>query len=144
MSIYNLDALFRPSSVAVIGASRTPGRVGSVIMRNLVQGGFAGPILPVNPKHEAVRGILAYPDVASLPMSPDLAVIATPPRTVPRIAAELAERGTRAAVVLTAGLQRERGDDGRPLDVALGEIAREHGLRILGPKCVGLLSPHVG
>ncbi len=144
MSLHNLDHLFRPSSVAVVGASRTPGRVGSVVMRNLMEGGFEGPVMPVNPKYQSVAGVLAYPDVASLPIVPDLAVICTPPAAVPGIAARLAERGTRAAVVLTAGLHRERDERNRPCDQALLEICRPHGLRVLGPNCVGMLAPHLG
>lgn len=103
MSIRNLDKMFRPGSIAVIGASDRPRSVGSALMANLLQAGFSGPILPVNPKASAVHGIMAYKDVASLPVAPDLAVIATPPDTVPSLVAELGSRGTRAAVVLTAG-----------------------------------------
>ncbi|HLU49337.1 MAG TPA: CoA-binding protein, partial [Planctomycetota bacterium] len=119
MSTRNFESLFRPRSVAVIGASARVGRIGNVVLKNLLAGGFEGPILPVNPKYGAIAGVLAYPDVASLPLVPDLAVIATPPRTVPGLIAELGERGTRAAVVLTAGLSRERDADGRSLTEAM-------------------------
>ncbi|MEW5792443.1 MAG: CoA-binding protein [Pseudomonadota bacterium] len=89
-SIRNLKHLFRPRSVAVIGASNQADSVGAVLMRNLLQGGFAGPVMPVNPKYTAVAGVLTYPDVASLPLTPDLAVIATPPATVRALIGELA------------------------------------------------------
>src|SRR3990172_2811359 len=101
MTIRNLDRVFKPASVALIGASRTPRSVGAVLARNLLRAGFEGPIMPVNPKYSAIEGVLAYPDVASLPVVPDLAVISTPPEAVPRLVAELGAKGTKAAVVIT-------------------------------------------
>ena len=74
MSVRNLDKLFKPECIAVIGASNRPGAVGNIVMHNILGGGFEGPVLPVNPKAEAVAGVLAYPDVASLPKVPDMAV----------------------------------------------------------------------
>src|SRR5450759_1565573 len=103
MSIRNLDKMFRPRSIAVIGASARPKSVGAALMTNLMNGGFDGPIMPVNPKTTALHGIMTYKDVASLPLIPDLAVIATPPDTIPGLVDELGRRGTRAAVILTAG-----------------------------------------
>ena len=103
MTIRNLDKLFKPSSIALIGASRDKGSVGAQIAHNLFRSGFDGPIMPVNPKHRAVQGVLTYPDIASLPITPDLALIATPPTTVPGIVAELGDRGTKSVVVITAG-----------------------------------------
>jgi len=144
MSIRNLEHLFRPRSVAVVGASTRPHSVGGTVMRNLLHGDFPGPVMPVNPHHESVGGVLAYADVASLPVAPDLAVICTPPRTVPEVVAALGERGTRAAVVLTAGLQREHDESGRTLQQAMLEAARPHLLRILGPNCLGVLVPGRG
>jgi acetyltransferase len=141
MSVRNLDHLFRPRSVAVIGASERPHSVGFTVMRNLLSAGFAGPIMPVNPKYESVAGVLAYPNVSSLPKSPDLAVVATPPATVPNIIAELGQRGARAAVVLTAGLSKVEHSQGRTVEQAMREAARPHLLRILGPNCLGLSVP---
>ena len=112
MSIRNLEHLFRPTSIAVIGASNRPQRVGTVIMHNLLRDDFSGPIMPVNPKHTAVSGVLAYPDIAALPVAPDMAVVCTPPATVSAVLAELAARGTRAAIVVTAGLGSCVMDDG--------------------------------
>ncbi len=83
MSIRNLDKMFRPQSVAVIGATDKPNSVGSALMTNLLRAGFRGPIIPVNPRAAAVHGIMAYKDIASLPVTPDLAVIATPPDIIP-------------------------------------------------------------
>jgi acetyltransferase len=137
VSVRNLEALLRPRSIAVVGASDRAGSVGAVVMRNLLRGGFAGPVLPVHPDHAAVAGVLAYRDVAALPVAPDLAVLCTPAATVPGLVAELGARGTRAAVVVGAGFGPELRD-------AMLRAARPHVLRILGPNCLGLLVPGLG
>ena len=144
MSTRNLQYLMRPSSLAVIGASDTPHSVGATVIRNALGGGFAGPIWPVNLRHTTVAGEKAYRSVDKLPDTPDLAVICTPPVTVPGLIAELGARGTRAAVVLTAGLDAIRLEDGRTGVQAMLDAARPQGLRILGPNCVGLLVPGIG
>ena len=134
MTIRNLDKLFRPGSVAVIGATDRPDAVGQVVMRNLLDGGFAGPLWPVNPKRETVGGVACHADIASLPATPDLAVICTPAGTVPGLIDLLGRRGTRAAVVLTAGVDA----------TAMLNAAQPWLLRILGHNCVGLLVPGLG
>jgi acetyltransferase len=144
MTIRNLEFLFRPKSIAVIGASDREGSVGATVMRNMLAGDFSGPIYPVNPGHPEIAGRRAFRDAASLPAAPDLAVIATPPATVPGIIAALGARGTRAAVVLTAGLAVATDGEGRSLTQAMLEASRPHLLRILGPNCVGLLVPGLG
>src|SRR5688572_24204628 len=98
--------------------------------------------MPVNPKHTEIDGVTCYASVAELPAAPELAVICTPPATVPGLIDRLGARGTKAAVVLTAGLGAH-GADGRPLTAAMLDAARPHCLRILGPNCVGLLVPGV-
>lgn len=137
MSVRNLDSLFDPASVAVIGASKRPASVGATVWRNLSQGTFKGPVYPVNPKYTEFDGQRAYARVADLPAAPELAVICTPPATVPGIVRELAERGTRAAIILTAGLDAAQKQ--ATLDAAQPRL-----LRLLGPNCIGLLSPHAG
>ena len=137
MSVRNLDSLFAPASVAVIGASDRPGSVGATVWRNLTRGGFRGPLVAVNPKHAALDGRPCYARVADLPGIPELAVICTPPHTIAGLVAELAARGTRAAVVLSAGLTPEHKQ-------AMLAAARPHLLRILGPNCIGLLAPRAG
>jgi acetyltransferase len=137
MSVRNLDALLRPRAVAVVGASPRAGSVGAVVMRNLLRGGFPGPVLPVHPEATSVAGVLAWRRVADLPVTPDLGVICTPPETVPELADQLAEAGARAAVVLTAGL-------GPALERGLRRVVRRRGLRVLGPNCVGVLVPAAG
>ncbi|MFN0058482.1 MAG: acetate--CoA ligase family protein [Planctomycetota bacterium] len=140
----SLERLFRPNSVALLGASDRPRSVGALLMRNLLNAGFSGAILPVNPHDRAIAGVLAYPDIASLPVVPDLAVIATPPATVPGIVRQLGARGTAAAVIITAGLREALNEDGRSLEQATVEAARLTGMRFLGPNCVGLLVPGNG
>jgi acetyltransferase len=135
MTIRNFDCLLRPRSVALIGASTKAGSVGLISARNLLRGGFAGPVWLVNPKYSAIE--TCQPSVASLPTAPDLAVIVTPPPTIPALIAELAAKGTRAAVVITAGIR----DD---LRRAMLEAARPYLLRVQGPNCLGLMVPGIG
>jgi acetyltransferase len=144
VTIRNLDLLFKPKSVALIGASRRPGSVGALVAHNLFKCGFDGPIMPVNPKHVAIEGVIAYPDVASLPVVPDLAVIATPPSTIPGLIAACAERGTKAAVVITAGFGEGKSKAGQELQQAMLDAARPHLLRVVGPNCIGVIVPEIG
>lgn len=144
MSVRNLNYMFKPKSVAVVGASRKPQSVGATVMRSLLAGGFEGPIMPVNPKYKAVAGVLAYPNIDSLPEAPDLAILCTPPRTIPGLVKELGERGTKAAIVLTAGLEQEKDQEGRTLQQAMLTASKPYLLRILGPNCIGLIIPRIG
>ncbi|MEN3533652.1 GNAT family N-acetyltransferase [Microbispora sp. ZYX-F-249] len=129
--------VFTPQSVAVIGASRAPDRVGHRVLRNLIDGGFPGPIYPVNPWAAEVCGLPAYPDVASLPGPAELAVIATPAPTVLGVARECARHQVRALVVLTAGFA-EAGN--REAERELLGVCREAGMRLIGPNCLGVVS----
>ncbi|MDX1581668.1 MAG: CoA-binding protein, partial [Alphaproteobacteria bacterium] len=131
MSIRNLEKMFKPQAVAVIGASNRAHSVGRVVMHNLLGEEFTGPIMPVNPKYDAVAGVLAFDSIPELPHVPDLAVICTPPQTVPEIISQLGERGCKSAVVITAAVDEE----------AMLKAARPHMMRLLGPNCVGLLVP---
>src|SRR5215471_13511786 len=137
MSFRNLEFLFRPESLAVIGASERPGSPGAIIFRNLLEGGFRGPVWPVNPKRRTVAGRFAFPNVETLPATPQAAVVCTPPHAVPGVIAALGARGTRAAIVMSGGLAQERTADGRTLTAAALEAARPYLLRILGPDCAG-------
>jgi acetyltransferase len=141
MTVRNLDRMFKPRSVAVIGASPQPATVGSVVVANLRGGGYQGNLSLVNPKYATIDGLPAYANIAALPEAPDLAVIATPRPTVPGLIAELGARGTKAAVVITAGFS---GEDGVRLRQAMLDASRQHLLRILGPNCLGLLVPPLG
>jgi acetyltransferase len=143
MSGYNLKSLLAPRSVAVIGASDRPGSVGCVVMRNLMSGGFAGNLWPVNLRRATVAGRQAYPAAHNLPAAPDLAVICTPAASIPGIIEELGARGTRAAVIISAGLEAPSSERGSLSD-AMRLAARRHGVRILGPNCIGVIVPRVG
>ena len=144
MSVRNLESLFQPASVAVIGASDRPGSIGSVVLANLKRGGFKGPVWAVNKRHSTVDGEAAWSDVASLPQAPELAVVCTPAATVPGLIAELGRKGTRAAIVLSAGLRQPAGPGEASLEQLMLAAARPHLLRILGPNCIGALVPGVG
>ena len=139
MSIKHLDRLLAPRSVAVIGASGKPHRVGTRVLANLAAGGFAaaGKIWPVNPKYTELHGMPCYARVAALPEAPDLAIICTPPATIVGLIAELGARGTRAVIVMTEV-------SGRAQRQALLDAARPHLLRILGPGSIGLQAPALG
>ncbi len=138
MSIRNLEHAARPRSVAVVGASQREGSVGRVVLKNIIEGGFEGAIWPVNPKYGTLMGLDCHASPAALPGVPDLAVIVTPPATVPGIISELGERGCRAAVVITAGLTRENG-----MRQAMLDAARPYLFRIIGPNTLGLMIPPV-
>ncbi|HEX9174192.1 MAG TPA: CoA-binding protein, partial [Telluria sp.] len=144
MSVRNLEHLFAPASVALIGASSRPGSLGTTLLHNLDAGGFRGAIYPVNPKYSELGGRKAYAGLAQLPAPPDLAVICTPPATVPGIVRQLGELGTRAAVVLSTGLSSQRDAYGRSLRQATLDAANPYLLRILGPNSAGLLTPGLG
>ena len=143
MSVRNLDKLFKPRSIALIGATDRAGSVGAVVLRNLRRAGFRGEFLLVNPHHQSLDGMPVYREVASLPYPPDLAVIVTPPDTVPGLVAALAACGTKAAIIITAGFG-ELGDAGRALQQTALEAARPHLLRLVGPNCVGIMVPEIG
>ena len=138
MTIRNLEHAFGPKSVAVFGASLRDGSVGRVVLDNIVNGGFEGEIWPVNPKYSEVAGRCCYANAADLPGIPDLGVIVTPPDTIPGIVRELGEKGTRAAVVITAGLTRENG-----LRQAMLDAAKPTLFRIIGPNTLGLMIPPI-
>src|SRR3989442_833663 len=137
MSIRHLDCLLEPASVAVIGASDRAASVGATVWRNLRAGRFGGPVYAVNPRHATLDGQPVFARVAELPQVPDLAVLCTPPDTIAALIDELGRRGTRAAIVMTAGLSAGQKR-------AMLDAARPYLLRVLGPNCLGLLTPRLG
>lgn len=144
MSIRNLDRLFQPRSVAVIGASDNPQRIGTRVLANLLAGDFVrngGTVWPVNPKHQLLQGLPAHGRVNALPVAPDLAIICTPPATVPGLINDLGQAGGKAAIVMTADPGHHGG---RSLRQAMLEAARPYLLRILGAGSAGLQSPALG
>ena len=138
-----LTPLFEPASVAIVGASETPGKVGANLIGNMLASKFRGALFAVNPKYGSVRGVPCYASVSQLPRPVDLAVVATPARTVPEIVDRCGRSGIRAAVVITAGFS-EAGPEGQALDQAVLESARRHGLRLVGPNCLGIMRPAIG
>jgi len=140
MSVRNLESLFKPRSIALIGASDKPASVGGVLTRNLMAAGFAGPIMLVTPAHASIAGTATFRDVDNLPQAPELAVIATPPATVPGLVAALGRRGTKAAVVITAGFGEGGDAAGANLRQAMLDAAKPYLLRVVGPNCLGIIA----
>ncbi len=138
-----LTPLFEPKSVAIIGASETPGSIGATLVGNMLDSGYKGKLFFVNPKHETVFGEKSYDSVESIPHRLDLAVICTKATTVPAIVDACGRAGTRAAIVISGGFS-ETGPRGASLERASLEAARRHRMRLLGPNCLGVLRPTAG
>ena len=138
MSIYHLDKIFNPESVAVIGASEKIGSIGHAVLRNLREGGCAAPVFAVNIKQRSVMGQSAYPSVLDIPRSIDLAVIATPLPTVPELIKQCVAAGVGGAIVISAG-GKEIGEEGRLLETRIQKEAERGSLRIVGPNCLGVI-----
>jgi acetyltransferase len=135
-----LAPIFSPKTIAVIGATERKRSVGRTVMANLVEGGFPGTIFPVNPIQDTILGIKAYPNVAALPERPDLAVIITPPKTVPGIIKECAQAGVPGAIIISAGF-KETGAEGAALEQQILTEAKLGNMRIVGPNCLGVMVP---
>lgn len=144
MSVRNFDSLLRPASIAVIGASERPNSIGAVVYGNLLRGGLKGPVWPVNPRHTTILGAQAWADIDALPNAPDLAVVCTRASSVPTIIEQLGRKGTRAAVVISAGLKEASEPGGRTFEQLMLDAARPFTLRVLGPNCIGLIVPGLG
>ncbi len=138
MSIHNLDSIFRPDSIAVVGASEKKGRVGSAIMRNLMRGGFPGEIYPINANYGHIFDKKAFGSLKHLDKPVDLAVIATPISSAIEIIGECVETGAKSAVIISAG-GKETGEQGRQLEAMIQKEAKKSGLRIIGPNCLGIV-----
>ncbi|HWB96663.1 MAG TPA: bifunctional acetate--CoA ligase family protein/GNAT family N-acetyltransferase [Bryobacteraceae bacterium] len=138
-----LDVFFSPKTVAVIGASETAGSVGRTVLWNLVSSPFGGTVYPVNPKRPSILGVKAYKSVSDIPEQVDLAVVVTPAATVPGIIHECAENGVRGAVVISAGF-KEIGPAGLELEKQVLAEARAGNMRVIGPNCLGVMSPLTG
>ncbi len=138
-----LDVFFSPKTVAVIGATENVGSVGRTLLWNLVTSPFGGTVYPVNPKRPSVLGVKAYPSVSDIPEEVDLAVIVTPPPSIPGIIKECGENGVRGAIVISAGF-KEIGPEGAALERKLLEEARAANIRVIGPNCLGVMSPLSG
>jgi acetyl coenzyme A synthetase (ADP forming)-like protein len=135
----SIAELLAPSSIAVIGASRKPATIGHEILRNLLRGGFTGPTYPVNPNAPAVAGVRAYPTIGDVPGDVDLAVIAVPAPEVSEAVRQCAAKGVRGLVIVSAGFA-ETGGGGADVERELVEVARRHGMRVVGPNCMGVIN----
>lgn len=138
-----LKAIFRPTTVAVIGASDRPGSVGRTLLWNLISHPFGGTVFPVNPKRKSVLGIKAYPSIAAIPEAVELVIIATPAPTVPGLIRECIEAGVKGAIVISAGF-KEIGAPGIALEQDILAQLRQSQLRLVGPNCLGIMNPRTG
>src|SRR6266498_1306284 len=139
----SLQALFRPNRLAVIGASAKPGKLGFTIFKNILDAGFGGQVIPVNPKGEMILGVPSVKSVEEIPSGTDLAVIIIPAPSVPGAILQLGERKVRAAIVITGGFA-ESGTDGARLQEEVAANASQCGIRVVGPNCQGVNYPHHG
>ena len=135
----DLSAIFKPRSVAVIGASRSPRKVGHIIVRNLIDKGFPGMVYPVNPNAKEILGLKCFGDVREVPEEVDLAVIAVPASLVLDVARSCGEKGVKALIVISAGF-KETGVKGAALEKQLLEVCRQYGMRMQGPNCLGVIN----
>ncbi len=138
-----LDRLFRPRAVAVIGASRRPGSIGWQVLHNLITGGFEGKVFPVNPHAPVLHSIKCHKSVSAIPDAVDLAVITVPKAGVPKALADCAKKKVGAVVIITAGF-KETGPEGAEVEAQLVKLARKHGLRLVGPNCMGIQNAQDG
>lgn len=138
-----LDALFKPASIAVIGATEREGSVGRAVVSNLHIHPFHGKLFPVNPQHPSILGLPAYPSICDVPEPVDLALIATPAATVPAIVGECVTAGVKSAIVISAGF-REHGAEGKALEAQIAQELKRGHMRVLGPNCLGVMNPRFG
>ena len=134
-----LDFLFRARSVAVVGASRRPDTIGYQIVDNLLRHGYTGVVYPVNPSATAIHSIAAYPSVTAIPGPVDMAVIVVPKGLVAGVVEECGQKGVKGLVVISAGF-KEVGGEGHGREAELVEIVKRHGMRMIGPNCMGILN----
>lgn len=138
--MHNLESIFSPDSVAVIGASTTPGKVGHDIFANILRGGFQGTLYPVNPGARSVLSVKAYPSIKDIPESVDMAILILPPQFALKAVEESVEKGVKGIVIVSAGF-REVGGEGRKIEDRIVSLCREQGVRVVGPNCLGVINP---
>ncbi len=142
MSTENLDKIFNPRKIAVIGASDRENSVGAKLLRNLIGVGYKGVVYPVNPFRPTVQGITAYPNIRKIPWQVDLAIIATPAHTVPQIIDECGKAGVSGVVIVSAGF-KETGEEGKALEKQILEYKNQYNMRIIGPHSLGVMRPKI-
>lgn len=139
-SLNALDAIFSPQSVAVIGASNTPGKVGHDIFQNILKGGFTGTLYPVNPNAKSIGCVRAYPSILDIPDSVDLAMLILPPKLCLQAVDQAIEKGIKGIVIVSAGF-REVGAEGAAIEARIVDVCRAAGIRVIGPNCLGVINP---
>ena len=136
-----IDIFFNARSVAIYGASATPNSVGQAILQNFIKPQYTGKVFAVNPKYSQVLGVPCYPNLQEIPDDVDMVIVAVPARIAPRVFEDIAAKGTKAVIVISGGFS-ETGPRGAELEDQIVEIGREHGIRIIGPNCVGVIDTH--
>jgi acetyl coenzyme A synthetase (ADP forming)-like protein len=135
----NIESMFCPTSIAVLGASNRKGSVGNAVMTNIISGGFAGNLYPVNPSSETILGLRCYSSILEIAEPVDIAIIITPSKVVPQVLEECGKKGVKAAIIISAGF-KEIGEQGKILEQKIKSIAKSYGIRILGPNCIGFIN----
>lgn len=141
-SPHYLEKLFHPKSIAVIGAREKPNTAGNFVFKNLLEGGYSGKLYPVNPKHSQIFNQKAYSTVEDIPETVDLVIIVTPSRVVPEVLKQCGEKSIKMAIIISAGF-KETGPEGENLENKLTEIIKQYQMNVLGPNCLGVLSPYI-
>ncbi|ADW18264.1 CoA-binding domain protein [Desulfobulbus propionicus DSM 2032] len=136
-----MEQFFDPQSIAVIGANDKPNAIGSALMDNIIQGGFRGTVIPINPHHETVRGLKAYATITEVEPAPEMAIIATPIATAPEIVRQCVRAGTQGVIIISAG-GKELGEEGALIEEQIQGAAEGSGMRIIGPNCMGVIRPN--
>ena len=139
----DIATIFEARSIALVGASDRQGSLGAVLLHNLTDAGFQGPVYPVNPGRETVQGRKCFPSIRDIGEPVDLAVVVTPAATVPAVMDDCGVSNVTSAIILSAGF-REAGDEGKTLEAAVLDAARRHGIRFIGPNCLGVMRPDIG
>ncbi len=136
-----LSSLLKPEAVAIVGASRTPGKIGNFLVKNIIASGYGGKVYPINPREEEIEGLKCYPDLLAVQKKIDLAVVAVPAARAPEVAEQCGQAGVKGLVVISAGF-KEVGPAGMALEKELLRICRNYGMRLVGPNCVGVIDTH--
>jgi acetyltransferase len=137
--MHPLDSIFKPQSIAVVGASRRAGSIGREVLHNLIEFNFHGKVFPVNPKADFIHSIKAFPTVSAIPDPVDLAIIVVPREEVPAVVADCGKKGVNGLIVITAGFS-ETGEEGRRLELELNQTVERYGMRMIGPNCMGIIN----
>jgi acetyl coenzyme A synthetase (ADP forming)-like protein len=134
------ESFFNPQSVAIVGASRQKGKVGHEILTNMIEAGYRGKIFPVNPQAQTIEGLRCYPDLGSIEHTPDLVIVVVSAKLVPPVMQQCAKVGAKSVIIITAGF-KEAGNQGKDLEQQVVEIAKQAGIRVIGPNCLGVIVP---